>query len=146
METRSTALALSGNGGIALLGSSDGSTCSYEITSQETIVKSNGDGVSINDILSWENNNKNMSIIALANGEVAVLEDGKKRASFTEHAGPAMALALHPSGDILASVGVDKSFVLYDLARSEVIYRIFTDSGQSLSIFTLLQLLTILQS
>ena len=41
------------------------------------------------------------------------------------------ALALHPSGDILASVGVDKNYTFYDLASSVQVLQISTDSRKT---------------
>jgi pre-mRNA-processing factor 19 len=54
---------------------------------------------------------------------------GAEVASFSSHAGGITALALHPSGEILASVGVDKSYVLYDLSSLKPMSQIFTNSG-----------------
>lgn len=41
------------------------------------------------------------------------------------------AISVHPTGDIVASVGIDKSYVLYDLSANSVITQIFTDAGKS---------------
>jgi hypothetical protein len=60
-----------------------------------------------------------------------VLDAGQSVASFTNHAGAATGLALHPCGDLLVSVGVDKSFVYYDLEKLTVISQVYTDSGMS---------------
>ncbi|POS86142.1 hypothetical protein EPUL_002659 [Erysiphe pulchra] len=65
-------------------------------------------------------------VISTSSGLVKVL--GIDELSFTLHNGSANHLALHPCGDILASVGVDRSFVLYDLASKKSICQIFTDS------------------
>lgn len=54
---------------------------------------------------------------------------GNDEITFTSHAGSANGLALHPSGDILASVGVDKSFVFYDLVGGSSVTQVYTDSG-----------------
>ncbi|APA10799.1 hypothetical protein SS1G_03564 [Sclerotinia sclerotiorum 1980 UF-70] len=67
-----------------------------------------------------------MPIVSTANGVVKLL--GDEEHTFTSHAGAVNALALHPSGEILASVGVDKSFVFYDLAEKKAIIQIYTDS------------------
>lgn len=53
-------------------------------------------------------------------------------ASFGTHAGEVSALALHPSGDVVASVGVDKSYVLYDLTTSAVGTQVYSNSGTCL--------------
>ena len=57
-----------------------------------------------------------------------VFEDGNEVASFNSHAGAATSLALHATGDIVASVGVDKSYVLYDLTTNAVIMQNFSDA------------------
>lgn len=57
-------------------------------------------------------------------------EEGNQVASLTEHAGAATALSLHPSGEILASVGTDKSIVFYDLVGQKRAARSYTDAGK----------------
>ena len=65
-----------------------------------------------------------------AKGSVKVFESGSEIASFTEHAGPATGLAIHPSKAILASVGADKSFVFYDLQNLQRATRVYTNAGK----------------
>lgn len=67
-------------------------------------------------------------IFATAKGSVKVWESGNEVASFSDHAGAATGLAVHPSGEILASVGADKSFVFYDLSNLRRVSRVYTDS------------------
>lgn len=62
---------------------------------------------------------------ATAKGSVKVFESGNEVASFSEHAGAATCLAMHPGGQILASVGADKSFVFYDLADLKRVTRVY---------------------
>ncbi|KAI0399156.1 WD40-repeat-containing domain protein [Xylaria palmicola] len=64
-----------------------------------------------------------------AKGSVKLFETGNEIASFTDHAGPATGLALHPSKAILASVGADKSFVFYDLDRLQRATRVYTNAA-----------------
>ncbi|KAI2621044.1 WD40-repeat-containing domain protein [Xylaria nigripes] len=64
-----------------------------------------------------------------AKGSVKVFESGSEVASFTDHAGPATGLAMHPSKTILASVGADKSFVFYDLAKLQRATRVYTNAA-----------------
>lgn len=71
-------------------------------------------------------------VISTSSGAVMVFGDSE--ATFTSHAGSANALALHPCGDILASVGVDKSFVFYDLATGKAITQVYTDSGKEFNL------------
>ncbi|KAI0594862.1 cell cycle control protein [Biscogniauxia sp. FL1348] len=68
-------------------------------------------------------------IFSTAKGSVKVFENGSEIASFSEHAGPATALSIHPGKEILASVGSDKSFVFYDLANLQRATRVYTDSA-----------------
>ncbi|KAJ0104302.1 hypothetical protein N8I77_008558 [Diaporthe amygdali] len=68
-------------------------------------------------------------MFATAKGSVKVFENGSEVASFTEHAGAATALSLHPGGNILASVGTDKSFVLYDLTALQRVSRVYTNAA-----------------
>lgn len=74
----------------------------------------------------------NKPVVATSAGAVKVFEDGAEVAQFTSHAGPVTSLSLHPCGDILASTGVDKSYVLYDLESSKVLTQIYTDTGKKL--------------
>ena len=67
-------------------------------------------------------------ILATAKGSVKVYDGGNEVASFADHAGPTTGLALHPSEDILAAVGADKSIVLYQLSTLKRVARVFTDA------------------
>ena len=68
------------------------------------------------------------AVVASSTGSVKVFENGNEVADFSSHAGAATALAQHPTGDIVASVGADKSYVLYDLTTNSVITQIFSDA------------------
>ncbi|KAE9370489.1 Prp19-domain-containing protein [Stipitochalara longipes BDJ] len=72
-------------------------------------------------------------VVSTTSGAVKVFGDSE--ISFTSHAGSANGLALHPSGDILASVGVDKSFVFYDLAGGKPVTQVYTDSELTTAAF-----------
>lgn len=69
---------------------------------------------------------------ATSQGSVKVYESGNEIASLSEHAGPATALSMHPCGDLLASVGTDKSIVFYDLSSMQRASRAFVDSCKRL--------------
>lgn len=75
-------------------------------------------------------------ILATAKGAVKVFDNGSETASFQAHAGAATGISVHPGGRILASVGVDKSFVFYDLESLEQVSRCYTDAGTSFLCFT----------
>ena len=83
-------------------------------------------GSSVTDS-SWAGNR---TVTGTSAGTVKIFEDGNELASFSGHAGEVTGLALHASGDILASVGVDKSYILYDLISSAKLLQIFTNSGK----------------
>ncbi|KAI1030307.1 hypothetical protein LB505_004286 [Fusarium chuoi] len=66
---------------------------------------------------------------ATGQGSVKVFQEGNQVASLSEHAGAATALSLHPGGEILASVGTDKSIVFYDLVAQKRVARAYTDAA-----------------
>ncbi|KAK0703982.1 WD40-repeat-containing domain protein [Lasiosphaeria miniovina] len=66
-------------------------------------------------------------ILATAKGSVRVFDSGKETATFQAHAGAVTGLCAHPGGRLLASVGIDKSFVFYDLEALERVSRVYTD-------------------
>lgn len=68
-------------------------------------------------------------VVATAKGSVKVFDNGNETASFQAHAGAVTGLAMHPGGRVLASVGVDKSFIFYDLDTLERVSRGYTDAG-----------------
>lgn len=70
------------------------------------------------------------AIVGTSAGKVKIFENGVETSSFSGHSGEVSALALHPSGEILASVGVDKCYVFYDLTSSVQSIQIATDSGR----------------
>lgn len=67
-------------------------------------------------------------IFATSQGSVKVYQNGDQLAEVTEHAGAATSLSAHPGGQILASVGSDKSIVFYELASMKRISRTYADS------------------
>jgi pre-mRNA-processing factor 19 len=71
----------------------------------------------------------NRTVVATTKGSVKVFENGQETHSFSNHAGSANAVALHPSGSIVASVGDDQSYALYDLESGGVIARVYSNSG-----------------
>jgi pre-mRNA-processing factor 19 len=74
-------------------------------------------------------------VIAAVDGSVTIFEQGEEIRSYKVHAGAATGLSLHPCGLILASVGSDRSYILYDLSSSSTkpVARIFADSGMSIN-------------
>ncbi|RYP25954.1 hypothetical protein DL767_008227 [Monosporascus sp. MG133] len=68
-------------------------------------------------------------IFATAKGSVKIFDSGSEVASFQDHAGPVTGLSVHPSSEILATVGSDKSFIFYDLVNLQRVTRVFTNSA-----------------
>ena len=122
----SRSIALNETGELVLLGGSDGSAGIYSIEDRRVVQTLKGRSGAITDIL-WAGNRP---IISTSSGIVQVFENGSEISQFSSHAGEVTALALHPSGEILASVGVDQSYVLYDLVHFTPAAQIFTNSGE----------------
>ncbi|KEQ94491.1 hypothetical protein AUEXF2481DRAFT_5974 [Aureobasidium subglaciale EXF-2481] len=116
-------IAVNETGELALVGGSDGVVGVYSVSQGQVVQTLKCGGGSVTDAV-WCGNKP---IVALSTGAVKVFDNGAETASFDRHAGAANALALHPCGDILASVGVDKSYVLYDLQSLQPITQVSTD-------------------
>lgn len=118
--SQATSLDLSDNN--AALGGLDGKAAIYAIGGelQEVAV-----GEPVTDTL-WAGEKL---VFATSQGSLKVYEGGSEVKAFSEHAGPATALSVHPSG-LLASVGSDKSVVFYDLASSKRVSRTYADAGK----------------
>jgi pre-mRNA-processing factor 19 len=112
----------------AIVGGSDGVVGIYSIPEKE-VQQSYKAGSVITDAV-WYGN---QPIVSTTAGTVKIF--GEEETTFTSHAGSANGLALHPSGDILASVGVDKSFVFYDLPNKAAVTQVYTDSGMHIKGF-----------
>ena len=121
-------LAVNETGDLVLLGGSDGVAAVYSL-SQSQIVETLkcGSGAVVDGV--WYGKK---AVVALSTGSVKVFESGNEIASFNRHAGAVAALALHPCGDILASVGIDKSYILYDLEALKPITQIYSNTGKRL--------------
>ncbi|OAG37306.1 hypothetical protein AYO21_08491 [Fonsecaea monophora] len=69
------------------------------------------------------------AVVATSAGAVKVFEGQQEVSSFSVHAGRTNAVALHPSGTILASVGEDRTYILYDLESSRVLTQVSSNSS-----------------
>ena len=118
-------LAVFNDGGLALVAGPEGIADIYDLTEREN-VRTLQCGASITDGLWW--NDK--PVIANSGGAVQIFTGDTQIAEMRGHAGSANALALHSSGELLASVGVDKSYILYDLSSFKVVSQVYTDSGK----------------
>ena len=120
----SRALAVDQQGGLTLMGGADGIARAYSVE-QRQVVQALKCGRPITDAL-WAGPRP---VVSNSSGSVKVFERDTQLADFHSHAGSATAVTLHPSGDILASVGVDKSYVLYDLKSLKEVTQVFAESG-----------------
>ncbi|KAI9794896.1 MAG: hypothetical protein M1833_007343 [Piccolia ochrophora] len=127
----SKSIALDASTNLALVGGADGVAGVYSI-SENTLLQAlqRMDGA-VTDTLWW----RKRAIVAGASGEIRIYEKDKELATFRSHAGPVTSLALHPSGEILASVGEDKSFIFYDLSSLKPVSQVFCDSGLTVAGF-----------
>ncbi|KAH6680411.1 WD40-repeat-containing domain protein [Halenospora varia] len=128
LYTGSTSLAVDESGSLVLVGGSEGVLGIYSIP-EEKIQQNFPAGAAITDAV-WYGS---QPVASTSSGSVMVFGDAE--AKFTSHAGSANALALHPSGEILASVGVDKSFVFYDLVGKTAVTQVYTDSELTTAAF-----------
>jgi len=118
-------LALDASGDLVLVGGSDGIAGTYSIASQQLSKVLKATDGAINDV-AWAGNR---AATASSSGVVRLWnEEGTDSNAFSTHAGAANSLAAHPSGSILASVGADKSWVLYDLDAVKPITQVYNQS------------------
>merc|ERR1711977_380799 len=120
----SRALAVDPTGDLALFGGCDGVAMVYSSFAQKTVQTMKVGSGKVTAAVWWETR----PVLALSTGAVKVFDEGKEIGGFSVHAGAANDLALHPSGDLLASVGSDKSYVIYDLTSLTQVTRVFTNS------------------
>lgn len=126
--TGAKSLAVDETGDFFLTGDSDGTVGIYDLKQDAFTTRSNLSAGGINHG-AWA---RDSAVVATASGAVVVTQEGAVKAKFQQHAGAATAVATHPSGELLASVGVDKSLVLYDLQSGKVLTQIFSDAGKSI--------------
>jgi pre-mRNA-processing factor 19 len=119
-------LALDASGDLVLVGGSDGIAGTYSIARQQLSKVLKATDGAINDV-AWAGSRP---ATASSSGVVRLWsEEGTDSNAFTAHAGAATSLAVHPSGSILASVGADKSWVLYDLDAIKPITQVYNQSS-----------------
>lgn len=111
---------------LALVGGVDGVSGVYSLSEGNlSRVLPSQDGA-ITDAAWWGSR----PITASASGVVRLWEEtGNDSIAFERHAGKVSSICAHPSGHLLGSVGVDKSYILYDLAASKAVSQVYTDSG-----------------
>lgn len=117
------------DGKLALIGGLDGAGCLYSIPKRETIRVLEASSKSITDVLCLDLEQNLTTAVATSTGAVKIFEGESEVKSFDAHDGAAVALALHPSRDILASTGEDSKTVLYDLVEKRVLAERTSPSG-----------------
>jgi pre-mRNA-processing factor 19 len=119
----STAVSLDNSGELALFGGADGVAGVYSVSSQQ-LVHTLKAGSAVTDSLWWDSR----AVVATASGEVKIFENGEEIAQLGSHAGAVTSIALHPSKAILASAGLDKRFMLYDLSSYKMVSQVYTEA------------------
>lgn len=128
------------SGDLALVGGTDGAAGVYSVSQNQVLQSLDGGDGAITGTL-WAGDK---AVVSTSSGQVRVFSaksDGQI-GSFGVHAGSATAIALHPCGDILASVGEDRSYVLYDLTTMKLLTQISSTSSMYCSTLGL-KLLTV---
>lgn len=106
-----------------LCGDSDGTIGIYDLNQGAFTTRASLGSGSILDG-TWADDK---AVVATSSGAIIITQDGAIEGKLRQHAGPATAVATHPCGTIIASVGVDKSYTLYDVHNTRVLTQIFTD-------------------
>ncbi|KAL8760197.1 MAG: hypothetical protein Q9199_000220 [Rusavskia elegans] len=129
--TNARSLAVNASCDALLLGGSDGKVGVYSVSEKAITEELNAGSAQVTDTI-WIGTK---AVASTSTGNVIIFESGREIASFSGHAGEATAIASHPSGDILASVGVDKSYIFYDLTSNTVATQVLTDSALTVAGF-----------
>jgi len=125
-----TALAQVSDGnseGLVLHGQEDGTAVLFDGDEAKAIYSAKNP---VTDGLIWKSN----GVVCTLSGEIHIFDKtGAAVKSWRVHAGAAMGISLHPSGSILASVGEDKSYILYNLDTldSKPAARVFSSTGRT---------------
>lgn len=122
-------LSLDASGDLALVGGATGMAGVFSISQNKSLDElfEVGSVGGVTDSL-WAGS---LAVFATSSGLVKIFENGSEVSSYHQHTGKVTALAVHPSKQILASVGVDKSYVLYDLTTSAPAMQTFTNSSKN---------------
>ncbi|KAF1943724.1 ubiquitin-protein ligase E4 [Clathrospora elynae] len=119
----STSLALHESGDLALFGGADGVAGVYSLP-QGKVVHALKAGSAVTATAWWSSR----AVVATSAGTVKIFEDATEIAQVASHAGPVVALALHPSGRMLASAGADKRFAIHDLSSFQTVAQVYVDA------------------
>lgn len=117
-------------GGYAAVGALSGDLAVYSLEGKK-VERTIPIGEPVTDVI-WTGSKV---VLGTAKGTVKIIDSGSEVASFAGHAGGVTAVALHPGGDIVASVGADRGIVLYQLSTLKKIFQAYTDSPLTTSAF-----------
>lgn len=126
----SSSIAVDESGERAIVGGSDGIAGVYSLSDNKVLAVLKVGGGAVTDAV-WYGDKP---VISTSSGAIKVFEDGQEVVSFKPHAGAVNALAMHPSGEILASAGADKSFVFYDIVGSKPVTQVYSNCGWYLTL------------
>ncbi|CAG8980676.1 hypothetical protein HYALB_00007168 [Hymenoscyphus albidus] len=121
-------LALDETSELAIVGGADGYVHIYSVTEQNTVNTYRAEAA-VTDAV-WYGK---YPVVSTTLGTVHVF--GKEKVMFTAHAGRVNSIDIHPTCDILASVGVDKSLIFYDLEAGKAMKQVYTDSELTTATF-----------
>lgn len=115
------------SGDLALVGGADGAAGIYSISQKKIVHELDVGNGTVTDAI-WVGGR---AVFATSSGNVKIFEAGNEVSSFNGHSGEVTALAVHPSKEILASVGADKSYIFYDLVSLTQAIQVYTGSCKS---------------
>ena len=125
-----TSLSLNETRSEALVGGASGDAEEVSISGQEILQKFQSGG-GATSIVAWSGAR---CILGSTTGTVQVFDGKSQVCAFSAHTDAVTAIAVHPSGGIIASVSLDKSIVFYDLTKATRVSQLFSDSGLYLHI------------
>ncbi|KAI1608207.1 pre-mRNA-processing factor 19 [Exophiala viscosa] len=121
-----TLLAVHDSSDLALVAGNGAKAGVYSLSNNQLLRALDGETGSITSGL-WA---QDKAVIATSSGVVKVFgADESDTSSFSVHAGSVNGVTLHASGSIVASVGEDKTYVLYDLQTMQTLTQVQTDSA-----------------
>ena len=125
----STAIAVDTAGDLVLLGGNNQTAGIYAIKDGKFLNEVPVNAGAVTAVI-WAGTR---AVVGTEQGTVLLIEAGSEVARFQSHNGAIVALNMHPSGELLASVGVDKSYVFYDLSSNTQAAKVFMNTGMPIS-------------
>ena len=122
-----TCMALDSSGDKVLVGAKSGNAKVFSIGQQDAL-HTLGSSKGAVTAVTWAGTS---CVVASSTGSIQIYNGEHEISSFSQHSDAITALAIHPSGSILASVGLDMSLVFYDLPNALPVAQISTSCGVS---------------